>query len=179
MLHCGDPQLTAPCNVHEPFEFWQTNGPPLSPWQPDWLAETSVFAAHNIWSVILVYVFFLAHEALSWMVNANCCKNRTEYPGWVIFPHPVKRITMWLQYQHLTSPISRVPTHLLFAFIIHLIPLFNSLSNLKCIPFCLVYRCKIVYSLLFLLSIFDPFSFKQARIQRYRTTKRRRAYLTI
>ena len=68
MSHLGDPQLTAPCNVHEPLLFWQTNGPPESPWQPDWLAETSVFAAHNIWSVIGAYFPFMREQVdyLGW-----------------------------------------------------------------------------------------------------------------
>ena len=92
MSHLGDPQLTAPCNVHELLLFWQTNGPPESPWQPDWLAETSVFPAHNIWSVIGTCFPFLREQVdWSWMVIASCWRMVCEPPGCLIFPHPKKK----------------------------------------------------------------------------------------
>lgn len=90
-----DPQLTTPLRYHFPsFRFWQTKGPPLSPWQP-LVPISNVSLAHIIRSVIVVPGFpressssFFWHCWLVTTFKIPCCNSYTDSPGYFAFPQP-------------------------------------------------------------------------------------------
>merc|ERR1719494_736581 len=90
---CPDPQDTDPCMDHTPLLPWQTNGPPLSPWQPLFLLF-GPRPAHTILSVIGIPEFSVlsaVHSSCLTTIILDCFRRCVGGPDspMVYCPHPV------------------------------------------------------------------------------------------